>query len=90
MKPGWMRAKALGVVARGRSVECELGAWGLKGTGYRVTENRDGLCISICMARWSPISTVYLRLNRTVNGLQHYYRWYRLADINRAHALYKQ
>ena len=35
----------------GRSVECGLGAWGLKGTGYRVTENRDGLCISICMAR---------------------------------------
>ena len=51
MKPGWMRAKALGVVARGRSVECGLGAWGLEGTGYRVTENRDGLCISICMAR---------------------------------------
>ena len=39
------------VLARGRSVECELGAWGLTGTGYRVTENRDGLCISICMAR---------------------------------------
>ena len=51
MKPGGMRVKALGVVARGRSVECELGAWGLEGTGYRVTENRDGLCISICMAR---------------------------------------
>ena len=51
MKPEGMRAKARGVVARGRSVECELGAWGLKGTGYRVTENRDGLCISICMAR---------------------------------------
>ena len=51
MKPGGMRAKALGVVARGRSVECELGAWGLEGTGYRVKENRDGLCISICMAR---------------------------------------
>ena len=51
MKAGRVRAKALGVVARGRSVECELGAWGLEGTGYRVTENRDGLCISICMAR---------------------------------------
>ena len=51
MKAGRMPAKAFGVVARGRSVECELGAWGLTGTGYRVTENRDGLCISICMAR---------------------------------------
>ena len=51
MKAGRVRAKALGVVSRGRSVECELGAWGLEGTGYRVTENRDGLCISICMAR---------------------------------------
>ena len=51
MKAGRMRAQALGVVARGRSVECELGAWGLTGTGYRVSENRDGLCISICMAR---------------------------------------
>ena len=51
MKAGRMRAQALGVVTRGRSVECELGAWGLTGTGYRVTENRDGLCISICMAR---------------------------------------
>ena len=47
MKAGRMRAKALGVVARGRSVECELGAWGLKGTGYRVTENRDGLCVLV-------------------------------------------
>ena len=43
--------EVLGVVARGRSVECELGAWGLKGTGYRVTEDRVGLCVSICMAR---------------------------------------
>ena len=51
MNPGWMRAKTLGVVARGRSAECELGAWGLKGTGYGITEDRDGLCISICMAR---------------------------------------
>ena len=51
MKPGWMRAKAFGVVARGRSVEGGLGAGGLKGTGYCVTEDRDGLCFSICMAR---------------------------------------
>ena len=51
MKPGRMRAKALGVVARGRSVECELGAWGLKGNGYRETGDMDGLCASICMAR---------------------------------------
>ena len=51
MKPGQMHAKALGVVARGRSVEGELGAWGLKGTGYYVTEDRGGLCFSICMAR---------------------------------------
>ena len=47
MKPGRMRAKALRVVARGRSVECELGAWGLKDTGYRVAEDRDGLRVSI-------------------------------------------
>ena len=51
MKAGRMRVQAHGVVARGRSVECELGAWGLTGTGYRVTENRDGLYISISMAR---------------------------------------
>ena len=40
MKPGRMRAKALGVVARGRSVKCELGAWGLKGN--EVSWNRIG------------------------------------------------
>ena len=33
MKAGWVRTKALGVVARGRSVECELGAWGSKVRG---------------------------------------------------------
>ena len=31
MKPTEMRAKALGIVARGRSVDGELGAWELKG-----------------------------------------------------------
>ena len=46
LKAGRVRAKALGVVTRGRSVECELGAWGLKRTGYRVTENRDG-CVLV-------------------------------------------
>ena len=38
MKPGRMRAKALGVVARGKSVEGELGAWELKGN--EVSRNR--------------------------------------------------
>ena len=51
MNPGRMLAKAIGVVARGRSVECELGAWGLKGNGYHERGDMDGWCVSICMAR---------------------------------------
>ena len=50
MKPGRMRAKALGVVARGRSVECELGAWGLKGNEVSGNRDRGGMCVSICVA----------------------------------------
>ena len=38
MKLERMRAKALGVVARGRSVDGELGAWELKAPG--VSRNR--------------------------------------------------
>ena len=34
----------------------------LKATGYRETEDRDGLCVSISMAVGSPVSTVYLRI----------------------------
>ena len=33
-----------------------------KATGYRETEDRDGLCVSICTAIGSPISTVYSRI----------------------------
>ena len=57
------RAKALGVGARGRSGDmASLGAWELKATGYCETEDRDGLCVSICTAIGSPISIVYLRI----------------------------
>ena len=33
-----------------------------KATGYRETEDRDGLCASICTVIGSPISAVYSRV----------------------------
>ena len=41
MKPGRMRAKALGVGVDGEPQ-------GVGSTGYRETEYREGLCVSIC------------------------------------------
>ena len=47
MKPGRMRAKALGVVSRGRSLEGEPGAWKLKGNevSRNRRQGRDVCCI---------------------------------------------
>ena len=44
------RAKALGVVARGRSVDASTARGSSKVTRYRETEDRDGMCVNICAA----------------------------------------
>ena len=49
--------------------------------GYRETENRDGLCVSVCTAIGTPISTVYSRI-KGVRPMTNTTSWYRLADAN--------
>ena len=52
-----------------------------KATGYRETEDRDGLCVSICKAIGSPISTVFSRIE-VVRPMTNNTSWYRLTDVN--------
>ena len=52
-----------------------------KVTGYRETEDRDGLCVSICAAIGSPISTVFSRI-KVIRPMNNNTSWYRLADVN--------
>ena len=57
-----MPVKALKKVHLSTSVDDgELGPWVLsKATGYREAEEREGMCVSICTAIGSTISTVVL------------------------------
>ena len=63
-----------------RLVTVCFGAWGLsEATRHRETEDREGLCVSICTA-------VGLKSHGQCNKTS----WYRLADVNGTHAYYKQ
>ena len=57
-----------------------FGAWELKATGYRETEDRDGLCVSIFTAIGSPISAVYSWINNAIRPMTKNTSLNRLAD----------
>ena len=65
-----------------------FGTWVLsKATGYREANDREALCVSICMAIGSIISTVYLRIKfirlmtKSISG-------YQLADVERTQRVF--
>ena len=73
MKAGWMRAKALGVGARGRSGDDGepqgVGARNQRGIAKQKIETG---CALVFARKQDPQSVQYTcGLNRTVNGLQH-------------------
>ena len=58
-----------------------FGAWKLESNGYHETEDRDGLCVSICTAIGSLISAVFSR-TKVVRSMTNNTSWYRLVNVN--------